>query len=77
MRGALMSEWLNPAGANLWEQVELHTYGTPDEDEDVLWYAHARVEQRSLPRDRAQPAPKKRPAALRRFPSALHRRRVG
>ena len=77
MRGALMSEWLKPGGSNLWEQVEQRTYGTPDEDEDVLWYAHAKVEQRALPQERAEPPPKKERTVVRTFHSATRHRKVG
>lgn len=77
MRGMLMSEWLSPGGSNLWEQVEQRTYGTPDEDEDVLWYAHAVVEQRALPQDRAEPPPAKERTVVQTFPSAASPRKVG
>jgi hypothetical protein len=77
MRGALISEWLNAAGSNLWEQVDQRTYGTPDEEEDVLWYAHAQVERRSLSRDLSQVASLRHYASVRRFPSDGCRRLVG
>jgi len=77
MRSAPMSAWLRPEHTDLWEQVDRRTYGTIDQDEDVLWYAHAKVEQRALPRDRAEPAPAKRRTVVKKFPSAARHRKVG
>lgn len=77
MPSALMSRWLRPELDDLWEQVDRVTYGTPDEDEEVLWYAHAVVEQRALPQDRSEPLPVKRRTVVKKFPSAARRRKVG
>jgi hypothetical protein len=63
--------WLRPDATDLWEQVDRRTYGTVDQDEDVLWHAHARIER--LAWERAHPAPAEK-AHVKRRVSAPDRR---
>ena len=55
MASTPMSAWLRPECSDLWEQVDRRTTGTVDEDEDILWHAHARIE--ALAWARAHPVP--------------------
>jgi hypothetical protein len=77
MRSAPMPGWLRAEQNDVWEQVDRWTYGTLDQDEDVLWLSHARVEQRARTRGPIESAEAKQRAVLKMFPEALRRRNVG
>jgi hypothetical protein len=76
MPGYPMSAWLNADVADLWERVDRITYGTADEDEDVLMHAHARVERIARWGTRPEPPPVVRRTDVIPFPD-LARRKVG
>jgi hypothetical protein len=73
MRGTLMARWLRAYRSDVWEQVERRTTGTADEDEDVLWHAHARIE--AFAWERAHPVPAVKARAKRRVTACRRRLR--